>query len=154
MWKRWILSFVLKVVKPCVFLRDSGSEFQTESPKTEKDLSQRSRLKKEVRNCQQRGVERAQHPTGTVWMKKVRNIRWNTVLVDALKTETGNLILNHSLHWKPVECSYSHPKEFLGNGVRTCVDSNEGKNPLYQKNSYQRREDHTHNTLPMSCYSP
>ena len=27
-----------KVVKHCVFLRDSGSEFQTVGPKTEKDL--------------------------------------------------------------------------------------------------------------------
>ena len=32
----------------------------------------------------------------------------------------------------------SHPKEFLGNGVRTHVNS-KGKNPLYQKNSPQRR---------------
>ena len=36
---------------------------------------------------------------------KVRNIRWHTVLIDTLKTETGNLVLNPSLHWKPVECS-------------------------------------------------
>ena len=28
----------MKVVKHCVFLRDSGSEFQTAGPKTEKDL--------------------------------------------------------------------------------------------------------------------
>ena len=33
-----MLSFVLKVVKHCVFLRDSGSEFQTVGPKTGKDL--------------------------------------------------------------------------------------------------------------------
>ena len=38
-------------------------------------------------------------------MKKVRNIRWHTVLIDTLKTETSNLVLNPSLHWKPVECS-------------------------------------------------
>ena len=38
-------------------------------------------------------------------MKKVRNIRWYTVLIDTLKTETSNFILNPSLHWKPVECS-------------------------------------------------
>ena len=38
MWKRWVLSFVLKVVKHCVFLTDSGSEFQTVDPKTEKDV--------------------------------------------------------------------------------------------------------------------
>ena len=38
MLKRGVLSFVLKVVKYCVFLRDSGSEFQTVGPKTEKDL--------------------------------------------------------------------------------------------------------------------
>ena len=38
-------------------------------------------------------------------MKKVRNIRWHTVLIDTLKTETSNFVLNPSLHWKPVECS-------------------------------------------------
>ena len=38
-------------------------------------------------------------------MKKVRNIMWHTVLIDTLKTEPSNFILNHSLHWKPVECS-------------------------------------------------
>ena len=34
---------------------------------------------------------------------KVRNIRWHTVLIDTLKTETNNFVLNPSLHWKPVE---------------------------------------------------
>ena len=38
-------------------------------------------------------------------MKKVRNIRWHTVLIDTLKTETINFVLNPSLHWKAVECS-------------------------------------------------
>ena len=38
-------------------------------------------------------------------MKKVRNIRWHTVLTDSLKTGTSNFVLNPSLHWKPVECS-------------------------------------------------
>ena len=38
-------------------------------------------------------------------MKKIRNIRWHTVLIDTLKTETSNFVLNPSLHWKPVECS-------------------------------------------------
>ena len=38
-------------------------------------------------------------------MKKVRIIRWHTVLIDSLKTETSNFVLNPSLHWKPVECS-------------------------------------------------
>ena len=38
-------------------------------------------------------------------MKKVRNIRRHTVLIDTLKTETSNFVLNPSLHWKPVECS-------------------------------------------------
>ena len=32
---------------------------------------------------------------------------------------------------------YSHPKEFLGNGVKTYVNSKE-KNPLYQENPPQR----------------
>ena len=45
-----------------------------------------------------------QRPTRTVWAKKVRNIRWYTVLIDALKTETTNFVFNRSLHWKPVEC--------------------------------------------------
>ena len=38
-------------------------------------------------------------------MKKVRNFWWHTVLIDTLKTETSNFVLNSSLHWKPVECS-------------------------------------------------
>ena len=38
-------------------------------------------------------------------MKKVRNIRWHTVLIDTLKTETSNFVLNPRLHWKPVGCS-------------------------------------------------
>ena len=38
-------------------------------------------------------------------MKKVRNIRWHTVLIDTLKTETSNFVLNASLHWKSLECS-------------------------------------------------
>ena len=38
-------------------------------------------------------------------MKKVRNERWHTVLIDTLKTETSNFVLNPSPHWKPVECS-------------------------------------------------
>ena len=36
--KKIYLKFLFKVVKRCVFLRDSGSEFQTVGPKTEKDL--------------------------------------------------------------------------------------------------------------------
>ena len=56
-------------------------------------------LKREARKCQQRGAR------GTVWIKKVRNIRWHSVLIDTLKTETSNFVLNPSLHWKPVECS-------------------------------------------------
>ena len=38
-------------------------------------------------------------------MKKVRIIRWHTVLIDTLKTETINIVLNPSIHWKPVDCS-------------------------------------------------
>ena len=30
------------------------------------------------------------------WMKTVRNIRWHTVLIDTLKTETSNFVLNPS----------------------------------------------------------
>ena len=40
-----------------------------------------------------------------VWIQKVRNIWWYTVLIDTLKAETSNFVLNPSLHWKPVECS-------------------------------------------------
>ena len=32
-------------------------------------------------------------------MKKVRNIRWHTVLIDTPKRETSNFVLNPSLHW-------------------------------------------------------
>ena len=49
-------------------------------------------LKKEVRNCKQRGVERAQRPRGIVWMRKVRKTSWHTVLIDALKTETSSFV--------------------------------------------------------------
>ena len=62
-------------------------------------------VKREARNCQQLGVKKAQRPRGTVWMKKVRNIRWHTVLIDTLKTETSNFVLDPSLHWKSMECS-------------------------------------------------
>ena len=44
------LSFVLKVVKHCVFLRDSGSEFQTVGPKSERSFAKG--LKREAGNCQ------------------------------------------------------------------------------------------------------
>ena len=37
-------------------------------------------------------------------MKKARNIRWHTVLIDTLKTETSNFVLNPRFLWKPVEC--------------------------------------------------
>ena len=73
-------------------------------PKTEKDLFAKG-LKREARNCQQRGVQRAQRPRGTVWMKTVGNLRWHTVLVDTLQTETSNFVLDPSLHWKLVPCS-------------------------------------------------
>ena len=38
-------------------------------------------------------------------MKKFRNIWWHTVLIDTLKTQTNNFVLNPCRHWKPVECS-------------------------------------------------
>ena len=34
-------------------------------------------LKREA-SCLHRGVKEVQHPIGTVWMKKVRNIWWHT----------------------------------------------------------------------------
>ena len=83
---------------------DSGSEFQTVGPKTEKDLLPKvSREKRE--NVSNEVFKRTQRPRGTVWTKKARNIRWHTVLIDTLKAETSNFVLNPSLHWKPVECS-------------------------------------------------
>ena len=67
-------------------------------PKTEKDLFPKKR------GTVSRGVKRAKRPRGTVWMKNVRNIRRHIVLIDTLKTETSNFVLNPSLHWKSVEC--------------------------------------------------
>ena len=76
---------------------DCGSKYREKSfPKG---------LKRKAKNCQQRGVKTALRPRGIVWMKKVRNIWWHTVLIDTLKTETSNFVLNSGLHWKPVECS-------------------------------------------------
>ena len=49
--------------------------------------------------------ESAERPRGTVWTKKIRNIRWYTVLIDTVKTETSDFVLNPGLHWKLVECS-------------------------------------------------
>ena len=57
---------------------------------------------------------------------------------------------------------YSHPKEFLGNGVRTHVNS-KGENPLYRKKnlfiggSNPRRcitQDSEPNTLPTELFRP
>ena len=39
-----------------------------------------------------------QHPRGTEWPKKVRNIWWHTVQTDTMKTETSNFVLDPSLH--------------------------------------------------------
>ena len=75
-------------------------------PKSEKDIFFSKGLEREARSCQQRGVKRAQHPRRIEWMQKVRNIIWrHAVLIDTLKTETSNFVLNPSLHWKPVGCS-------------------------------------------------
>ena len=54
-------------------------------PKTEKDLF--PKVSREKRGTVSRGVKRVQQPRGTVWMKKVRNTRWHTVLTDTLKTD-------------------------------------------------------------------
>ena len=50
------LKFRLKFVKHCVFLRDSGREFQTVDPKTEKDLF--SKVSREKRGPVSREVSR------------------------------------------------------------------------------------------------
>ena len=55
-------------------------------------------------------------------MKKVRNIRWHTVLIDTLKTETSNFVLNPSLHWKPVECSQQTYKGQVGLHDFVCAE--------------------------------
>ena len=53
-------------------------------------------------------------------MKKVRNKSWHAVLIDALKTETSNFVLNPSLHFKPVEgseqscCMHLHAWTYRG----------------------------------------
>ena len=86
------LKFRLKSCKTLCFLRDSGSGLQAVGPKTERFFTKG--LKGEARNCQQLAVKRAQRPRETVWMKKVRNIRWHTVLIDTLKT--SNFVLNPS----------------------------------------------------------
>ena len=93
------LKFRFKSCTTLRFLRDSGSEFQTVGPKTEKDLFQK--VSREKRGT----VSSELRPRGTVWMKKVRNIRWHTVLTETLKTEINNFVLNPSIPWKPVECS-------------------------------------------------
>ena len=55
-------------------------------------------------------------------MKKVRNIRWHTVLIDTLKTETSNFVQNYSRHWKPVECSEQCCCTYGGQvGLHDCV---------------------------------
>ena len=73
-------------------------------PKTEKDLFpkvSRERIEElSAERCQESAASR-----GTAWMKKVRNRRWHTVLIDTLKTETSNFVLNPSLHWKPAKSS-------------------------------------------------
>ena len=71
--------------------------------KKRKIFSQRSQERSEELSAER--TKRAQRPRGTVWKKKVRNIRWHIVLIDSLKTETSNFVLNPSPHWKPVECS-------------------------------------------------
>ena len=101
--KKVSLNFPFKCCKTLFFLRDSGSEFQTVGPKN-RERSFPKVLKKDARNCQPRGVKRTQRPRGTAWMKKVRNRRCHTVLIDTLKTETRIFVLNPSLHWKPVKC--------------------------------------------------
>ena len=43
-------------------------------------------LETEARNCKQRGVKRAQRPGWVVWIKKVRKIKWHSVMTETLKT--------------------------------------------------------------------
>ena len=53
---------------------------------THRERSFSKGLKREARNCQQRGVMRALRPRGTVWVK-VRKIWWHTVLIDVAKAD-------------------------------------------------------------------
>ena len=60
--KKMSLKFRFKSCKTVEgFLRDGGSEFQTEGSKPEKDFLPKG-PKREARSCQQRGVKRAQRP--------------------------------------------------------------------------------------------
>ena len=53
----------------------------------------------------QRGVKRAQCPRRVVRMKKVRKIRWHSVMTETLKTKGSNFVFDRGFNWKPVESS-------------------------------------------------
>ena len=85
--KKMSLKFRFKSCETLCFLRDSGSEFRTVGPKTEPKVSREKRGTVSNEVSRERSVL-----GGQVWMKKVRNIRWHTVLIDALKTETSSFV--------------------------------------------------------------
>ena len=79
-------------------------------------------------------------------MMKVRNIRWHTVLIGTLKTETSNFALYPSLHWKPVECSEQccctcMPGRNINNNAAAVADDN---NYINKSSSSARAHTHTH----------
>ena len=38
-------------------------------------------------------------------MKKVRKIRWHSVMTETLKIKASNFVLDPGFIWKPAECS-------------------------------------------------
>ena len=71
------------------------------------EVSSRQWVQKQRKIFCQRSQERSEELSAMRCREsvEVRKIRWHTVLIDTLKTETSNIVLNPSFHWKPVECS-------------------------------------------------
>ena len=61
-------------------------------------------FKGETRNCQKGGILRAECSTRLIRVNELREVGWHTVVVEALKTETGNLIMDPSFYRKPMQC--------------------------------------------------
>ena len=88
------LKFLSESCETWCFPIDIG---KTMGPKTEKDLFRKG-LKRVARNCQQRGVKRAQHPRWTVELK-ARQIKWHTVLIEHYNQGQAIMCLILNLHW-------------------------------------------------------
>ena len=96
----------MKVEKLSVSLRDRGREFHIVSLQQRKAFSQSS-PNREVRNCQQTGFKRVQHPKRMVWVTDARKIGWHVVVTETPKTQTTNFVSDPSLHWR--QLWYSEP---------------------------------------------